>query len=166
MLRSTTSMPRQKFTERKFLLSSPDVRERAIALINNLPIDAEKPLELVVREEVKKRKLDQNALMFAGPLKDISEQGYVDGRRYSVEVWHIYFKEKYLPDEYDAELCVKETYQKWEFDPAGKRRLVGSTTELTVKGFAQYLEQVYADGADIGVIFHENPNDKIPGWIR
>jgi hypothetical protein len=32
--------------------------------------------------------------------------------------------------------------------------LVGSTTDLTVYGFSQYLEQVTAHGASLGVQFH------------
>lgn len=149
---------RSKFQARKILLRAEMQRDAAIALLRNLPLDASKPLELVVREEVKARKPDQNALMWAGPLKDIAQQAWVDGRQYRDVVWHEHFKEMFLPDEFDADLC-KEGYRKYDFTPAGKRVLVGSTTELTVKGFSQYLEQVYAFGANLGVQFHANPND-------
>jgi hypothetical protein len=151
-------MKRQKFEQRKILLRAELQRQGAIALINNLPLDADKPLEIVVREEVKGRKLDQNALMWVGPLADIAEQAWVEGRQFSAEVWHEHFKRAYLPEEIDPELC-KEGYRKWDYTPAGERVLVGSTTDLTVKGFAQYLTQVEADGANMGVQFHVNPND-------
>lgn len=151
-------MKRQTFVTRKIRLVGEQQRETAIAMIRNMPLDAKNPLEVVAREEVKARKPDQNALMWAGPLKDISEQAYVDGRRFSDVVWHEHFKELFLPDEFDAELC-KEGYRKWDYTPAGKRVLVGSTTELTVKGFAQYLTQVEAFGANLGVLFHANPNE-------
>mgnify|MGYP000658249821 CR=1 FL=1 len=63
-----------------------------------------------------------------------------------------YFKKEYLPEEFNPDLC-KEGYQKWDYDPSGDRVCVGSTTELTVKGFSQYLEQIYAFGAEQGVRF-------------
>lgn len=151
-------MKRQPFTTRKIRLVGEQQRETAIAMLRSLPIDPVKPLELVAREEIKARKLDQNAAMWAGPLRDIAEQAYVNGRTYSSEVWHEHFKSEYLPEEFDPELC-KEGYRKWDYTPAGNRILVGSTTQLTVKGFALYLQQVEAFGASLGVQFHANPNE-------
>jgi len=150
---------RQKFTERKIRLVGAQQRDSAIALLNNIPLDSEKPLEVVLREEVKARKLDQNTLMWVGPLKDIEQQAWSNGRQYSAVVWHEYFKEQFLPEEFDLEL-TKEGYQKYDFTPDGVRVLVGSTTELTIKGFSQYLEQVHAFGANLGVLFHANPNER------
>lgn len=150
---------RDKFQTRRIVLRGQQQLQAALALLPNLPLDADKPLELVVREEVKSRKPDQNALMWAGPLADIAEQAWVEGRQFSAEVWHHHFKESFLPEEYDPELCKDEKYRKWDFTPAGERVLVGSTTDLTVKGFAQYLEQIYAYGANLGVIFRASPNE-------
>lgn len=151
-------MKRQKFEQRKIMLRSSIQRDTLQALVANLPLDDKNPLEVIVREEVKPRRPDQNALMWVGPLKDIAEQAYVQGRTFSAEVWHEHFKELYLPEEADPEL-TKDGYRKYDFTPAGKRVLVGSTTELTVKGFAQYLEQVIAFGAALGVLFHASPNE-------
>lgn len=152
-------MTRQKFDTRVILLRAPMQRDALLALVANLPLDADKPLQVVVREEVKARKPDQNALMWSGPLKDIAEQGWLEGRQFSPEVWHFFFKRELLPEAFDVEL-TKEGYRKWDIDPVGERVLVGSTTDLTIKGFAQYLEQVYAFGANIGVTFHANPNEQ------
>jgi len=116
-------------------------------------MDPLRPLQVVIREEPKKRKSDQNALMFAGPLRDISEQAWLDSRQFSIEIWHEYFKRQLLPETYDAELCL-ESYSKWAVDPAGDRVLVGSTTQLTVAGMARYIEQIHAFGANLGVQFH------------
>jgi hypothetical protein len=148
---------RDKFPERRILLRTREQIDRVLALLPNVPLDADRPLELLIREEVRARKLDQNALLWVGPLKDIAEQAWVDGRQFSAEVWHGYFKAEFLPEQYDEELCKDESYRKWDYDPAGNRVLVGSTTQLTVKGFAQYLEQTYAFGANLGVEFHEAP---------
>ena len=152
-------MKRQPFTTRTIYLRTDAQRETLRALVDNLPADSTKPLEIVIREEQKRRKLDQNAAMWAGPLRDIAEQAYVGGRSYTAEVWHEHFKEQFLPEEFDAELC-KEGYRKWDYTPAGKRVLIGSTTQLTVKGFALYLTQVEAFGANLGVQFHANPNEQ------
>lgn len=147
---------REKFPTRTIRLVGPVQLQTAMALLPNLPLDADKPLELIVREEAKPRKPDQNSLMWVGPLADIAEQAYVGGRTYSAEVWHEHFKELYLPEAFDAEL-TKEGYRKWDFTPAGKRILVGSTTQLTIRGFALYLQQIEVFGASLGVMFHENP---------
>ncbi|SRR6266404_1850100 len=152
-------MKREKFTTRPILLRAETQRKIAILLINSLPLDADNPIEVVVREMVKARKPDQNSHMWAGPLADIEEQGYVNGRTYSAEVWHEHLKREYLPEEFDPDLC-KEGYRKWDYTPAGDRVLIGSTTKLTIKGFAQYLTQVEAFGASIGVQFSASPNDK------
>ena len=138
------------------LLREAEQVERAISMIRNAPLDAKRPLELVLREEVKARKPDQNALMFAGPIRDIADQAWLDGKQFSGEVWHEYMKRQFLPDQFDAELCM-EGYVKWESDPGGDPVLVGSTKKLTVHGFSLHLEQVFAFGASLGVQFHESP---------
>ena len=154
-----TKSTRDKFTTRTIRLVGDIQRQNAIALINNVPIDSIKPLEMVIREEVKTRKLDQNQAMWAGPLKDITEQAWLNGRKFSIDCWHHYFKENFLPEEFDPELC-KEKYIKWELDPKGNRVLVGSTTELTTRGFALYLQEVEAFGALLGVQYHVNPKER------
>lgn len=142
---------------RKILLVGEEQRERAIAALRNAPIDPARALEFVLREEVKARKLDQNALMWVGPLSDIAEQGYVDGRAFTAAVWHEHFKREYLPEDFDPELC-KEGYRKWDYTPKGERVLIGSTTELTVRGFALYLHEVEAYAvSELGVQFHAAP---------
>lgn len=150
---------RQRFTTRTLLLRNEQVRNNLLSIVRNLPLDDAFPLEVVIREQIKGRKLDQQALYWAGPLKDIAEQAWLDGRQFSAEVWHQYFRRELLPEEYDQERC-REGYVKWQIDPAGERIMVGSTTQLTVKGFSEYLEAVFAFGASLGVQFHANPNER------
>lgn len=148
-------MSRLPISPRSFLLRSDAQVKALLALIPNLPLDEEKPIEILVREQLKKRTLSQNALMWVGPLKDIEEQGFHNGRQYSDELWHHSFKVLYLPEDNDPELSqlVRDGYRKWGYAPNGDRILVGSTTQLTKKGFSQYMEQVYAHGASMGVMF-------------
>ena len=158
-------MKRDPYPQKKVRLVGEIQRENAIKVLQNAPLDTEKPLEFILREEVKSRKQDQNSLMWSCQLKSIAEQAYVQGRTYSAEIWHELFKEMFLPDEslfptpeQRAEM-VKEKYRKYDTRPDGKRVLVGSTTELTVKGFAIYLQQVEAFGSNLGVIYSANPNE-------
>lgn len=151
---------RQPFQRRIILLRTEQQREQALALVKNLPLDEKKPLELVVGEHKPPRKLDQNALYHAGPLKDCAEQIWLEGKQYTADVLHHYFKVQFLPEEYNEEECLKK-YEKWSYDPAGERVLVGSTTQLTVRGFSNFLEQVYAFGASLGVNFTASPNERI-----
>lgn len=128
--------------------------DTAINAIQNAPIDIERPLEVIIREEQKSRSLSANALMWAGPLNDIATQAWVHGKQYSALIWHEYFKEKFLPDFPDPKQ-VKEGYMKYEETPDGRRVLTGSTNKLTKHGFSLYMEQIYAYGAELGVRFSE-----------
>ena len=151
-------MKRPTFQQRTFRLADREIVKRLGALIENLPVDAARPLEVVIREEKRKRTLDQNSLYWSGPLRDIAEQAWVQGRQYSAEVFHEYLKREYLPDneaqDFD-DTHVKDGYRKWAITPSGERALIGSTTGLTLRGMAAYLEQVYAYGASLGVQFSD-----------
>ncbi len=146
------SKPAQ-FKTRKIVLVSERERELFINAAKNAPLG----IEGMLREPVKTRKLDQNALLWVGPIADMVKQAWVNGRTYTAEVWHHHLKQEFLPedDDPDLERLVKdvETWKKWDYTPSGERILVGSTTQLSIYGFSQYLEQVYAFGASLGVRF-------------
>lgn len=125
--------------------------DHLLRVIPNLPLDPEHPVEVVIREQVKKRKLSLNAAMWAGILADCERDGWYQGRQYRAEIWHEHFKELFLPDEtamdFDPSLVV-EGYRKWDYNPWNDSRvLVGSTTQLTDKGMRLYLQQVEAEAA-------------------
>ena len=114
-------------------------------------------LEVVFREHKDARSLDQNAAMWAGPLRDIAEQAWVNRQQFSAEAWHEHFKREFLPEDDDPEIdeLVKDGYRKWTILPTGDRVLTGSTTQLTRKGMARYLQQIEVFGAQMGVLFGE-----------
>ena len=151
-------MRRQKVETRSILLRSQVQVEYLIAQARNLPLDPETPVEILIREQIKKRKLTINAAMWAGPLREIEAQAWFRGRQYSAEVWHEHFKEVFLPDpdatDFDAS-HVLDGYRKWDINPwTGNRQLVGSTTQLTDKGMRVYLLQLEAEAAtEYGVCF-------------
>lgn len=101
--------------------------------------------------------------MWVCQLNDMAEQAYHNGRRYSDVVWHEYFKSEFLPEETDPEIdrLVKDpqTYKKWDIGIKGDRILNGSTTELSIYGFSQYLMQLEAFGASLGVEFSSKPGE-------
>lgn len=147
-------MKRNKYPTRTIRLIGLKQLETVRAILDSpdLPLDAEHPLEIIIREEQRRRKLDQNGLMWVDQLAAIAAQAYVDGRTYSAEIWHEFFKELFLPEEYtDGITC--EGYAKYDYMPNGKRVLVGSTTKLTMRGFADYLTEIEAYGANLGVMF-------------
>lgn len=147
--------PRPKFSERKFLLSTQDVLERAVALIGNLPLDENRPLELVIREKVDARRTEANAYYWLR-LKEIEEQAYFDGRQFSSDIWHEYCRRHVMPDV--VELKDGTIRTKWIEVPCGEPAIV-STTELEKKCFADYVTAVEAFGASLGVRFSANPRD-------
>jgi len=146
-----------KFATRVIHLRGEIQRQTLMALIPNLPVDYDKPLTVTIEAHREKRKNDQNSYYWL-ILNQIAEQAWLGNRQYSAEVWHFFFKKELLPDEPDED-CLKD-YCKWQFDPAGERVLVGSTTMLTKKGFAAYGEAVTAFAANLGVEFSANPNER------
>ena len=110
---------------------------------------ADDGMEILIQWPKKQRKVSLNDAMWAGPLRDIERQAWFAGRQYSAEMWNIYFKEKYLPDENDPEFDpshVVEGYQKWQYGPSG-RILKASTPNLTDKGMRAYLLAMEAEAA-------------------
>lgn len=151
---------RAPFAPRRFIVSDAAIRDRAAAALANMPVDPLRPLEVVIRENKAKRQDDQNRYYWLR-LGEIASQAWIEGRQYSAEILHEYLKRELLPEDSEADpLDVRDSYRKWDFDPAGNRVLVGSTTMLTVRGFASYMEAVEAFGAQLGVEFSANPNGK------
>lgn len=148
---------RETYQTRIILLREPQQVELACQAIKNAPRDAQNPIEIIIREQVKTRKKSQNDAMWAGILRDLSEQAWVDGRRFDAQTWHEHCKREFLPDAGHprlAELVKKpDEWKKWSFLPNGEMLCVGSTTGLTIKGMAEYMMQVEVMGAEYGVHF-------------
>jgi hypothetical protein len=149
---------RAKYTTASIILRTEEAQVLAYNRLMAAPIDPDRPLEMIIREVQKARTGDQNSAMWAGPLKDISEQAWVQGRVFPAKVWNEFFKEAFLPEEAE-EGITKEGYQKWATTPSGKRVLVGSSTDLTSRGFGLYMEELTAYGANLGVRFHASPRE-------
>lgn len=82
---------RPPFQPRTFRLVGTDQRARLIALVENLPLDAAKPLEVVIREEKKARTLDQNAILHA-IFDEVSKSGITwMGKERTPQEWKVLF---------------------------------------------------------------------------
>lgn len=162
-----TKLTRPKVETQSILLRSKVQVDYAVKRLANLPLDEENPVEILIREQVKQRKPDANAAMWAGPLRDIEKTAWSNGRQFSAEAWHQFMKIKFLPDETDPPYdestgegfnpeWVLDGYRKWGIDPAGNRALEGSTTKLTSKGMHHYLLLVESEASsEYGAIFTE-----------
>ncbi len=139
---------------RTFALINGDVLARCISAIHEISPNFEKPWSVSLVPYQKKRTNKQNELLWAGPLRDYAEQFFVNGLCYSEKVWHEHLKREFLPEEETPGL-TKAGYTKWEYTPSGERVLVGSTGDLTTKGFSDYIEKIYAEGAKAGIRFSE-----------
>jgi hypothetical protein len=86
-----------------------------------------------------KRSLEQNRRYF-GPavLGAIAEQAWLDGRRFSKDAWHEFFKRQFIG----------------QIDLPGGGLLAMSSTDLNVEQFSEFMEQVTSYAAQqLGVIF-------------
>ncbi len=146
---------RQPFKPRNILLRSEIQRDTAISLINSLPLDDARPLEIVVREQVKVRGLDQNGFYFLR-LGEIADQAWFNGKQYSTDIWHAYAKRNILPDV--VMLKDGSEVSKWIESPDGSLEVI-STTLLEKGCFANYTKLVEAFGASLGVEYSANPRE-------
>jgi hypothetical protein len=149
-------MTRDKFTTRTILLKSELQRNTLLSLIPNLPLDAEKPLQVIVREEVKARGLDANGYYWLR-IGEIASQAWFEGKQFSKEVWHIYLGKHHMPEMITTK--DGEARSKWVESPDGSMVVI-STTQLERGCFAAYTEIVEAFGASLGVQFSANPNER------
>ena len=159
---------RPPYPTRSILITSEKSLETVAQVLRYLPIDDKKPIEIVIREQIKQRKKSQNDLMWAGLLNDMEDQAYLNGYTFSSDEWHTFFKKAFIPDETklsidEIELRIKNPidYQKWKIDQNGDMVLTkyASTKNLTIFGASEYLEQCYAYGANLGVQFRASPSE-------
>jgi len=118
------------------VILSPHNRDVARQMVDNAP-DGH-----ILEVRPPKRSLDSNRYYWA-VLGDISEQMVV-GKAYEPSIWHVYFKQLFLPD------LMQEL-------PDGSLSIVPpSSTKLTQKQFSEYLEKVVKWSLEHDVKFSEN----------
>lgn len=138
------------------LLRGPEQIDRAITLIGHVPVDNKRPLELVIREEVKVRGLDANGYYWLR-LGELSAQAWLEGRQFNTDTWHEFAKRNIMAEE----IMTKDgaVRSKWIEGPDGFMSVI-STTQLERGCFADYTTAVEAFGANLGVKYSANPKEK------
>jgi 2,4-dienoyl-CoA reductase-like NADH-dependent reductase (Old Yellow Enzyme family) len=98
-------------------------RSRVIEMISRAPDG------YVVEIREPSRSLEQNALYWA-TIHEIAESVKVQGAKFTPQVWHIYFKQRFLP----GRIIELPNGQIMESEP--------TTTELTKEEFSEFIENV------------------------
>lgn len=136
--------------KRIFKIDDERSQFHAVRAVQYLALD--KPVQVTIEPFKAKRSTPQNSYLWAALLGDFVEQGFFEGRQFSLVVWHEFLKRQFLP-EYENQEETLEGYQKWAELPGGELLMVGSTTKLTKRGFNNYMEKCYAFGAEMGIRF-------------
>lgn len=104
--------------------------------------DAGTPLRIIVTTAETRRNNEQNKRYWGHVLKTISDQAWVDGKRYTADTWHEFFARKFG-------VCDDVTLPGGEV--ISRRR---STTEMTVSEFTAYMTEVESHAvSNLGVTF-------------
>ena len=146
---------RNPIAKMTFLIRSDQQKELLANKIGNLPVDIERPIQIVISEEVKKRSIDANGLMWKR-IGEIATQGWINKRQYSKECWHKYLKDNEMPEE--VELKDGTICSKWIEQIDGSREVI-STTKLSARCFSEYITIIEAFGSSMGVLFSANPRE-------
>lgn len=112
---------------------------RVLSMLSSFLVKPEDDWELEIRPRKRTRSADQNRRYWA-ILNEISQQIRPTGQTYTADVWHEYFKVRFIGAE-DVKL------------PNGKvitRPL--STTDLDVMAFGDYMTQIEAWAASHGLL--------------
>lgn len=75
------------------------------------------------------RTLEQNNLYW-NTIREIAEHVAIEGRKFTPQVWHIYFKQRFLP----GRIIELPNGELMEAEP--------TTTELTKEEFSEYVTEV------------------------
>lgn len=124
-----------------------DTSERAISVCQFIAgawlaaVRAKRPLVVTVEEEARQRSVQQNKRYWA-LLGEIADAAEIDGRRFSTDTWHTFFRGKYIGHE-DITLPDGQVIHQ----PI-------SSTKLTTAEFNAYMEAIEAyAAAELGIEF-------------
>lgn len=110
-----------------YRLTKDNKRPLMTTIYNNLGVwlEANAELEVCIRPYNSKRSIEQNRRLWF-LYREISEKVFIDGRRFSQDVWHEFLKRKFIG-------CIEM--------PNGQ--LMGiSTTKLSVQEMSEYQEKI------------------------
>ena len=133
-------MKRNAIEKTIILLRSDQQKQIACSKINNLPIDEDKPIQITISEQVKKRTLPQNNIMW-GMLGDISNQ----------VKW---YEMKLTPEEWKDMFTASLKKQKTVPGIDGGFVVIGShTSKMTIADMADLITLMSSFGIEKDVKF-------------
>jgi hypothetical protein len=137
----------------KFDLRTPRDVKDFLEVIHKLDYRSGQRWQVTIEPYREQHNRLQQKLMWA-VTRDISEQIWPEGVQYKANIWHHYLKREYLPDDTQENIgeLTMPGYRKWQYDD-DREVLNGSTTQLTVKGMAEYTEQLIKFATENGVKF-------------
>ena len=123
-----------------FELRNNNDQTELLTYLTTVPLDNHNPVEVIIRERIASRS-EQQKRLYHSMIDQMVDAIRPTGRRFDKHTWHYYMKQAYLPELSD-ERYTKKGYKKWSFLPTGEQVLTGSTDDLTVGGFSQFLDHV------------------------
>ena len=138
-------MKREKYPTRKVRIVGELQRDTAIAILQNAPLDANKPLEMILREEKCKRTLEQSA-KFHAMCGDVANQKQWGGKKLSLDQWKVLFVSGH----------TVATNGSSEIVPGIEGEFVNireSTANMTLSRLSSLIEYVYAWGSENGIMW-------------
>lgn len=122
---------------REFVMTGPGPWNALIAFLKanvRAFIDRKRPLRVIVAEEEQDRLDEQIRYYFGVTVRAVSEQAWVEGQRFSKEVWHEHFARMFLPAKElilpDGEVILK--------------RASIARGHIGIKAMAEFTQQVEA----------------------
>lgn len=138
-------MKREKYPTRKVRLIGANQKENAMQVLRNAPLDHEKPLEVIIREEKCKRTLEQSA-KFHAMCGDVANQKQWVGKKLSLDQWKVLFVSGH----------TVATNGSSEIVPGIEGEFVNireSTANMTLSRLSSLIEYVYAWGSENGIMW-------------
>lgn len=155
MMQQSAAKKRNQIEKMIVLIRSDQQKELLAKKISNLPVDCDRPIQIVISEQTKARGLDQNGLMWKR-IGEIADQAFINKRQYGKDCWHKYLKDNEMQEE--VELKDGTTCSKWVEQIDGSMEVI-STTELSARCFSDYITIIEAFGSGLGVMFSANPRE-------
>ena len=152
-------MKRQKFDERVVYCRTLENVEYAKELLDHVPLDTDKPIQMVLREIPRTRSIPLNSY-FHMRCSEVAEQVWVGEppRQFAMEAWKEYFGRNVMPE--IVELADGTLVSKWVESPDGNMSII-STARLSHECLCDYTTMVEAHASYMyGVRFSEK---KFPG---
>lgn len=151
---------RQPFEKRTILLRTEENRQRALTILQRLPLDADRPLRVVVDDPLPAKSREQEQKMHA-MIGDISKQYEHAGRKWDLESMKRILLEQFRRDTMKDPDCMHlwasmgQLEMAPSFDGSGVVVLGVQSRKFPMKLASVFVEWLYALGAELDIKWSE-----------